>query len=112
MGGATCPYCFVGEIGPYMRVNRAYPNLGPRVSILDKKGNVVTRLGRRDDACGQEVGQFMSPHGIAVDSRMDIYVGEVVMSSWPSAFPDKPRPATLRSLQKLERLTDKPPPNS
>ena len=101
-----CPLCYVGEIGPYMPVNRHYPNLGPRVSILDGKGNVLTRLGRTDDATGQEPGQFMSPHGIAVDSHGDIYVGEVVASSWPSAFPGKPRPPNLKSLQKLEKLPD------
>jgi len=101
-----CPLCYVGEIGPYLPVNRRYPNLGPRISILDGKGNVLVRLGRTEDAIGQEPGQFMSPHGIAVDSRGDIYVGEVVVSSWPSAFPDKPRPANLKSLQKLEKLPD------
>jgi DNA-binding beta-propeller fold protein YncE len=100
----TCPLCYVGEIGPYMAVNRHYPNIGPRVSILDGKGNVLTRLGRPDDPVGQEPGQFMSPHGIAVDSGGNIYVGEVVVASWPSAFPDKPRPANLKSLQKLEKL--------
>jgi DNA-binding beta-propeller fold protein YncE len=101
-----CPLCYVGEIGPYLSVNREYPNLGPRVSILDTKGNVMARLGRTHDGVGQEPGQFMSPHGIAVDSRGDIYVGEVVVSSWPSAFPGKPVPPDLRSLQKLEKLPD------
>jgi DNA-binding beta-propeller fold protein YncE len=99
-----CPCCYVGEIGPYLSVNRQYPNIGPRVSILDTKGNVLARLGRTHDGVGQEPGQFMSPHGIAVDSKGDIYVGEVVVSSWPSAFPGKPRPPDLRSLQKLEKL--------
>jgi len=99
-----CPLCYVGEIGPYMSVNRQYPNIGPRVSILDGKGNVLARLGRTHDATGQEPGQFMSPHGIAVDSHGDIYVGEVAASSWPSAFPGKPRPDNLKSLQKLEKL--------
>jgi Beta-propeller repeat len=89
-----------------MAVNRHYPNIGPRVSILDGKGNVLTRLGRPDDPVGQEPGQFMSPHGIAVDSLGNIYVGEVVVASWPSAFPNKPRPAKLKSLQKLEKLPD------
>jgi hypothetical protein len=100
-----CPLCYVGEIGPYLPVNRQYPNLGPRVSVLDTKGNVLARVGREVDGCGQEPGQFMSPHGIAVDSHGDIYVGEVVVSSWPSAFPGKPRPDNLKSLQKLEKLS-------
>jgi hypothetical protein len=66
---------------------------------------VLARVGREVDGCGQEPGQFMSPHGIAVDSHGDIYVGEVVVSSWPSAFPGKPRPDNLKSLQKLEKLS-------
>jgi DNA-binding beta-propeller fold protein YncE len=104
MSGGACPLCYVGEIGPYMSVNRHYPNLGPRVSILDTKGNVLARLGKVPDAYGQEPGQFMSPHGIAVDSRGDIYVGEVGVSSWPSMYPDKPVPPDLRTLQKLVKI--------
>jgi hypothetical protein len=46
----------------------------------------------------------MSPHGIAVDSRGDIYVGEVSVASWPSLFPGQPQPANLRSLQKLVKV--------
>ena len=46
----------------------------------------------------------MSPHGIAVDSRGDIYVGEVSVASWPSLFPGQPRPDNLRSLQKLVKV--------
>jgi DNA-binding beta-propeller fold protein YncE len=102
--GGKCPLCYVGEIGPYLSVNRQYPNLGPRVSVLDTKGNVLARVGKEVDGCGQDPGQFMSPHGIAVDSHGDIYVGEVVVSSWPSAFPGQPRPDHLKSLQKLEKL--------
>ncbi len=67
---------------------------------------MLARLGRTHDGVGQEPGQFMSPHGIAVDSRGDIYVGEVVVSSWPSAFPGKPVPPDLKSLQKLEKLPE------
>lgn len=104
MTGGACPLCYVGEIGPYLPVNRYYPNLGPRVSILDKKGQVLARIGRVPDAAGQEPGQFMSPHGIAVDTRGDIYVGEVAVSSWPSLYPGKPVPSRLRSLQKLIKI--------
>jgi hypothetical protein len=46
----------------------------------------------------------MSPHGIAVDSHGDIYVGEVSVASWPSLFPGQPRPDNLRSLQKLVKV--------
>lgn len=46
-----------------------------RVSIFDVDGRLVTRWGNpgpvRDDAL------FLAPHAVAVDSRGDIYVGEV-----------------------------------
>ena len=100
----ACPLCFVGEIGPYLNSNKGFPNLGPRISILDMKGNVLARLGSETDAYGQAPGQFMSPHGITVDSRGDIYVGEVSYASWPSIHGNEPRPANLRSLQKLVKL--------
>ena len=31
---------------------------------------------------GSKSGQFVSPHGLAVDSRGDIYVGEVRYTNW------------------------------
>ncbi|HSZ87894.1 MAG TPA: peptidyl-alpha-hydroxyglycine alpha-amidating lyase family protein, partial [Acetobacteraceae bacterium] len=37
----TCPICYVGELGPATRTNRNYPNLGPRISIIDNKGNLL-----------------------------------------------------------------------
>ena len=99
-----CPLCYVGEIGPYLPVNRHYPNLGPRISILDKTGNVLARIGRTEAAAGPQPSQFTSPHGIAVDSRGDIYVGEVAATAWPSLFPGQPLPENLSCLQKLVKI--------
>ncbi|MBV9785816.1 MAG: hypothetical protein JO264_18585 [Acidisphaera sp.] len=104
MPPGKCPLCYIGEIGPYLNVNRSYPNLGPRLTITTSEGRVLARLGNIDDAAGQGPGQFMSPHGIAVDSRGDIYVGEVSYAAWPSLNPGKPVPERLRSLQKLRKL--------
>jgi len=104
MTHGKCPLCYVGEIGPYLNSNKGFPNLGPRVSILDKTGKVLARLGFEKDGYGQAPGQFTSPHGIAVDSRGDIYVGEVAYSSWPSIHGNEPRPANLRSFQKLVKI--------
>jgi hypothetical protein len=39
-----------------------------------------------------------------VDSRGDIYVGEVSYTEFPKAFPDIKIPWRMRSLQKLEKL--------
>ncbi len=98
-----CPICYVGEIGPYYGFNRGAPNLGPRVSVLDHKGTVLARLGH-EPLAGTRPGQFLSPHGLAVDSRGDLYVGEVAVTAWPSLFPGEPVPKPLRSLQKFTRL--------
>jgi hypothetical protein len=97
-----CPLCYIGELGPYLRSNRGMPNMGPRLSILTPEGKVLARLARTP-AAGTAPGQFLSPHGIAVDSRGDIYVGEVSYTAWPSLFPDEPVPPSLRVLQKLIR---------
>jgi DNA-binding beta-propeller fold protein YncE len=96
--------CYIGEIGPYYEFNRGAPNLGPRVSIYTHEGALVARLGNTP-AAGTNLGQFLSPHGLAVDSCGDIYVGEVAVTAWPSLFPDRPLPKPVRSLQKLVRVT-------
>ncbi len=98
----TCRSCLVGEIGPYLAVNRDTPNLGPRLSFLDD-GVRVARLDSRDGP-GNGPGQFTSPHGLAVDSLGDLYVGEVTASAWPSLFPGRPLPDDLRAVKKLRRL--------
>jgi DNA-binding beta-propeller fold protein YncE len=93
----------IGELGPGTPVNRNHPNLGPRLSVVDKGGKLLARLGG-EHGPGPEVGRFLAPHGLAVDSRDDIYVGEVSYTNWPSSFPDRPMPKHIRSLQKLEKV--------
>jgi DNA-binding beta-propeller fold protein YncE len=102
-GGAKNPTFIIGELGPGMPVNSKHTNLGPRLSIVDSKGKTLARLGGQDGP-GHETGRFLSPHGLAVDSRGDIYVGEVSYTNWPSTFPGTPVPKYLRSLQKLEKV--------
>ena len=101
--GTTKPTFFVGELGPGMPVNLKYRNLGPRLSVVDHEGKLISRLGGTEGP-GVEVGRFMSPHGLAIDSRGDIYVGEVAYTNWPTSFPGQTMPRPLRSLQKLERV--------
>ena len=66
------------------------PNIGPRVSIYSAKGEMLARLGHRP--AGLEPGQFVSPHGLAVDSRGDIYVGEVSFTNWGNRYKGQPPP--------------------
>src|SRR6516225_6022891 len=96
------PICYIGEVGPAAAVSRDIPNLGPRVSIVDHGGKLIGRFG--DTPAGTELGKFLAPHGLAVDSRGDIYVGEVSWTAWPQIYPGKPHPADLRSLQKFEKV--------
>lgn len=74
------------------------PDVGHRVSIYSQSGKLLGRLG--DSQWGEGPGQFVSPHGIALDSRGDIYVGEV---SWTMMGRILEPPRELRSLQKLAR---------
>jgi hypothetical protein len=102
--GGKHPTFLIGELGPGLTVNRAHPNIGPRLTFVDAKGKTIARLGG-EAGPGLETGKFVAPHGIAVDSRGDIYVGEVSYTEYPRLFPDKmPIPFRMRSLQKLEKL--------
>ena len=103
MPPGKCPISYVGEIGPYLQSNRKTPNLGPRVSILDNTGKLLSRLGIVPTA-GIGPGKFMSPHGIAADSKGDLYVGEVAETAWPSLFPGQPAPERMHAVQKLVRV--------
>ena len=91
--------CYVGELGPGMTVNKEAPNLGNRVDIYNSAGKRLARLG--DIYPGEKAGQFIAPHGIALDSRGDIYVAEV---SWTIMGQRLQPPRELRCLQKLKKL--------
>jgi DNA-binding beta-propeller fold protein YncE len=98
----TQPHVLVGELGPYMAVNHATPNLGPRLMILDNNGRLINRLGK--DKPGTTPGAFVAPHSVALDSTGDLYVGEVIANDWAMVFPGTPRPDKLRRMQKFRRV--------
>jgi DNA-binding beta-propeller fold protein YncE len=92
---------YVGELGPLFRNASPWATgLGARVSVLDRAGAPVARLGRGD--IGPEPDQFVAPHGLAVDSRGDVYVAEVARGIWPM-YRDEPVPDDLTTLRKLTR---------
>lgn len=104
MNTGADPIFFVGEVGPGLPVNRRVPNLGPRISMLDGDGRVLGRFA--DEGPGTTLDRMIAPHGIAVDSRGDLYVGEVANAAWAEVFPGVPKPASLRTLRKFERMCD------
>ena len=92
-------HIYVGELGWGMAVQRNVPNIGPRVSVLDRRGNALARLG---SGYGLGAGEFISPHGICVDSERSVYVGEVARTNMSNAGEDVPD--DVRTLQKLARV--------
>ena len=66
-----------------------------RVSVYDRNGRVLGRWGSLD-ACA--AGSFVAPHGIAVDSKGDVYVSEV---TWTFAVSRGLAPAGAHTFQKF-----------
>jgi len=89
----------VGELGPGYTFRQNYPNTGGRVSIYDLQGRLQARLG--GPQAGEGPHQVLSPHGIAVDSRGDLYVGEV---NWSSRGKTLSPPRELPSFRKLVKI--------
>ncbi len=71
---------------------------GGRVSIFDSGGKLLSRWGGGSDPCAP--GDFFAPHDICLDSRGDLYVGEVV---WSGGGNQGAVPADCHSLQKFVR---------
>jgi DNA-binding beta-propeller fold protein YncE len=68
-----------------------------QMSIRDLEGNLLTRWGG-DDPCAP--GSFASPHGLCLDSRGDLYVGEVTHTALSRAGRWTP---ACHSIQKFAR---------
>ena len=88
---------YVGELNGVANLDGAL-GIGHRVSVFDRGGRLIGRFGAPEE--GSAAGQFIAPHGIAVDSRGDVYVGEVSFTIRGSHM-DPPR--ALPSLTKLTR---------
>jgi DNA-binding beta-propeller fold protein YncE len=73
-----------------------------RVAVFDGDGKVLARWGGKhalDDACAP--GNFASPYGLCVDSRGDIYVGEV---TWSVGVRPGWLPPDCKTFQKFARV--------
>lgn len=67
----------------------------PQISVRDSTGAIVAAWAAPDP---EGDGAFFAPHGIAIDSRGDLYVGEVAASNSGGLAPQLP------SLHKFVRL--------
>jgi len=90
---------YVGEYFAGIASNKIGTQLGPRVSVYDTKGDLLSRVS--DESYGDEPGRFYSPHGIATDSKGNVYVAEVSHSEYGR---DLDPPRELRSMQKLVKV--------
>jgi len=90
---------YVGELAPAYPFSQNYPHIGGRISIYDLRGNRLARLG--DIRAGEEPHQFLAPHGMTVDSRGDIYIGEV---SWSFKGKNLSPPREFPSFRKLVKI--------
>jgi hypothetical protein len=90
---------YVGEYFSGIASNDTGLNLGPRVTVMSTEGKVLSRVGT--EPYGSQAGRFFSPHGIAVDSKGNLYVAEVAHSDYGSVWNVK---RELRSMQKLVKL--------
>ena len=90
---------YIGQLPPQLPFNADYPNIGACVSIHDLTGKRLARLG--DSRLGEAPGQFVAPHGLAVDSHGSIYVGEVSWTAYGRLL-DPPR--KVKSFRKLVKI--------
>tara|TARA_B100000579_G_scaffold86857_3_gene68133 strand:- start:6305 stop:7297 length:993 start_codon:yes stop_codon:yes gene_type:complete len=65
---------YIAEQGP-PPVQTGVKNLGHSVSIWNKQGDLIQRIG--SELPGEEADQFLWPHSISVDSKGRIFVAEV-----------------------------------
>ena len=74
----------------------------------DKVESAIKRAAGKEAESYEEIlYEGYAPHGVALDSKGSIYVGEVGVTNWPSSFGDTPMPAEVRiarCIQKLEKL--------
>jgi DNA-binding beta-propeller fold protein YncE len=91
----------IGQIPSHLNVNIKFPNLGACVTIHDLDGRQLASIG--EPFSGEQLpAQFLAPHGVAADSRGNIYVGEVSYAHYGES--SAPPPWTKRCFRKMVRI--------
>jgi DNA-binding beta-propeller fold protein YncE len=75
-----------------------------RVTVFDQHGDIAARWGA-STVSRTAAGNFIAPHGIAVDSRGDLYVCEVAYTFGVRANGIDPAEAAAHQIQKFTRRT-------
>jgi len=89
---------YIGELNGMDGMEGA-PGLGHRVGVYSRDGERLARFGSPEE--GEAPGHFIAPHGIAVDSRGDIYVGEVAYQIRGRKEATPRQPKSFKKLRKL-----------
>jgi DNA-binding beta-propeller fold protein YncE len=101
-------YCYVAELwrpegkGSFTHGFMREDHPG-RVTIFDRNGSIVARWGA-STVSRTAPGNFIAPHGIAVDSRGDLYVAEVAYTFGTRQNGVDPAAADAHQLQKFTRV--------
>ena len=101
--GGKQPQFIIGELGPGWRQSEgAEPRPAPQHrrqarASASRRSAARTARATRPASSSRRTASRM-------DSRGDIYVGEVAYTNWPQSFPGAPAPKHIRSLQKLARV--------
>lgn len=93
---------YIGELAPFRPLETLHAGQAPRISIVGRNGHVAARLG--EGGPGLSPTEFFAPHGIAVDSLGNIFLGEVTAATWAHYFPGRPLPVNGRYFRKLTKL--------
>ena len=89
---------YVGEVGGIFMFGQEarLDQRGARITVRDLEGNVQSEWGEEDP---HGAGRFFAPHGVALDSRGDLYVGEVTFS-----YSHRQAPPDAKVLRKYARV--------
>ena len=81
---------------------RALSDAFSRVTVFDRNGSIVARWGA-STVSRTAPGNFIAPHGIAVDSRGALYVAEVSYTFGAKQNGVDPAEAAAHQIQKFTR---------